>query len=169
MENYVRVKLSKGMECIVDAEDIAPISEHKWFVITDGKYPYASTNMWVSGKRHTIKLHRFLMGCTLGDGKLVDHRNGDTLDNRKINLRVTTRQGNNRNAKLRKDNKVGYKGVILRNTGQPKAYEVYYKRKGKHTFVGVFHTAREAAQAYDKAVLLEYGEFARTNESLGLL
>ena len=54
-------------------------------------------------------MHRVITKCP--KGKQVDHINGDGLDNRKANLRICTVNENNKNAKMRKDNKSGYKGV----------------------------------------------------------
>lgn len=59
-------------------------------------------------------VHRLIYGLVSGidPGPLeIDHRNGNGFDNRWSNLRLATRNGNCRNAKLRKDNKSGVKGV----------------------------------------------------------
>lgn len=56
-----------------------------------------------------IEMHRFIMGFP--KGKYVDHINGNTLDNRKRNLRVCTNAANLRNGRVRSNNKSGVKGV----------------------------------------------------------
>lgn len=56
-----------------------------------------------------IEMHRFIMGFPRG--KYVDHINGNTLDNRKSNLRVCSNAANLRNGKLRPNNTTGKTGV----------------------------------------------------------
>jgi len=91
----------------------------------------------------------------------VDHINGNTLDNRKNNLRICSRTENSRNTKLSKNNSTGYKGVT------------YYKRDGKYVakitvdrkriHIGYFTTLIEAATAYDLMARKHFGEYANIN------
>lgn len=72
--------------------------------------------------------HRLAVLLTTGgwpNGE-VDHINGDKLDNRIENLRVVDRKENNRNAKLRKDNKSGVRGVFFHKTS--KKWQVYINK-----------------------------------------
>ena len=57
------------------------------------------------------QLHRFILNLTKENTEIVDHINGDPLDNRKNNLRLCTNQENIRNCKIPKNNKSGHKGV----------------------------------------------------------
>ncbi len=59
--------------------------------------------------------HKQLSHFVLNTNKIVDHINGDTLDNRRCNLRTCSNKENVRNSKLRKSNKTGYKGVQFIN------------------------------------------------------
>lgn len=77
-------------------------------------------------------------------GLLVDHINGDEGDNRIVNLRAATAEVNNRNAKLRKDNKTGYPGVFLNANGR---YEARVKDNKKDIWLGSFDTFGEAKAA----------------------
>lgn len=119
-------------------------------------------------KTRTLLLHRLVMGVT--DPKvLIDHidRN-NTLDNRKTNLRLADRKTNAMNRKVRKTSGTGFKGVekvIQKNKKSPDwvSYRAYIGIEGKHKFLGYYKTPEEAAQAYDKAALEFFGEFALTN------
>jgi hypothetical protein len=104
------------------------------------------------GRLETV--HRLLMGLKPGDKRQVDHINSNRLDNRRCNLRVCTCRENRRNARKRKDNTSGYKGVIrLARDGTYRAVLA----------VGGFATAEEAARVYDTMAEVVYGEYALLN------
>lgn len=69
-------------------------------------------------------LHRLLCNCEKGDGKFVDHINGDALDNRMANLRVVTDSVNKRNLHSKSENNTGVIGVQYRENGSYKYYRV---------------------------------------------
>jgi hypothetical protein len=140
-----------GSEFVIDSEDLPKVEKHQWHM--------AQGYIVASNKSGNIKLHRLILG--LEDEGDVDHINGNTLDNRKCNLRVCTHQQNMWNMKKPKTNTTGYKGVCLR-----KRYGFYtagMRINGRNTHLGVFSSAIDAAIAYDKAALAHRGEFARTN------
>lgn len=100
-------------------------------------------------------------------GAMVDHENRDTLDNQRLNLRICTNRQNQANARVRSDNTSGYKGVCWnKGTGKWKAQMT--NGNGKRLCIDYFPTAIEAARAYDAEALRLHGEFALTNEKLGL-
>jgi hypothetical protein len=103
-----------------------------------------------------IYLHTFLTGWPL-----VDHANGNGLDNRRSNLRLATGTQNNANRRLASNSTSGFKGVNLyKRTGRWRAH-IAIHRQQKH--LGYFRTAEEAARAYDIAALALFGEFALIN------
>jgi hypothetical protein len=61
------------------------------------RWGYLYRRAWVGGRRRDIYLHREILGLLPGDGVVVDHVNGDTLDNRRENLRETDHRGNAQN------------------------------------------------------------------------
>lgn len=79
----------------------------------------------------------------------LDHINGDTQDNRLVNLRSTTAKQNVENQKLHKNNKTGYRGVCYHE--QSNKYRAYIKHNRKQIYIGSFDTAEEASAAYKKA------------------
>lgn len=158
-QNTKLIPLSQGKFAIVDIGEFAELNKRKWCI---NNYGYA-----VAGSG-TILMHRIIMKAARGFS--VDHINHNTLDNRRINLRIANQQQNAANQMLRPSNKSGYKGVSFFRQGQRKkrwiaVIHFNYKRKP----IGYFNTALEAALAYDKKAEELFGEFAATNKSLGLL
>lgn len=92
-------------------------------------------------------------------GMEVDHKNFNRLDNRLFNLRIATRAQNQANARLRPDNKSGFRGVHFRNREQK--WGARTGNDGK--WLGTFETAIDAARAYNRAAKKKYGKFAKLN------
>jgi hypothetical protein len=157
----LRIPLTRGLFALVDESDYELLCIHRW----------AASGSFRSGiyaVRHerssAIIMHREIMGASAVD--VVDHRNGDKLDNRRSNLRVCTQAENVRNRR-RVVAASGFKGVYRSTSG--KSWEAGIKVNRKHLHLGTFPTPEEAAGAYDLAALAHFGEFAATNRCLGLL
>ena len=119
-----------------------------------------------NGKRKTLRLHRFIMKEELENapkGMVVDHINGDGLDNRRENLRVCAQAENARNRNVPPKGKVPYYGVGITPKSKTKRYWVSICADKKHVHVGCYYTAEEAAVAYDKKAKELHGEFATLN------
>lgn len=82
------IPLTDGLAALVDDEDYERLARYKWSVAWGSWYPYAQAR--VDGKR--VLMHRLLTNAPAGYE--VDHVNGHSLDNRRGNLRVVTRQEN---------------------------------------------------------------------------
>lgn len=94
-----------------------------------------------------IEMHRWIMQPK--NGEYVDHISGDTLDNRRSNLRICTNAANLRNARIRTDNKSGYKGVhLVKRTGK---YVAYIKVNYKRIHLGSFDKMQDAIKIRAKA------------------
>ena len=112
-----------------------------------------------------LYMHHLIAG-TPPKGMTIDHINGNSLDNRKENLRVATQQQQRMNSAKRVDGASRYKGVIIRNvTGRCKKTRIcaQIKALGRSIYLGDFETEEEAAEAYNKAAVQYFGEFARVN------
>lgn len=88
------------------------------------------------------------MGLTHGDGKHVDHINGDKLDNRRRNLRIVTHKQNMFNRRFKRVAKSGYRGVAQTPRGRWKACI-----GRKLAYIGTYDTKEEAALAYNTRAL----------------
>jgi len=143
-----KIKLTRNKIVIVDNEDFQRVSQYRWSLLND---KYATT--WLKGL-----MHRFILGVS--EGIIIDHINGNGLDNRKSNLRICSHVDNCRNRKMSKRNKSGYRGV--HKSGNSWISQIGID--GKRVYLGSFATVEEAANAYDNAAKENYGEFARLNE-----
>ena len=151
------IQLSKGRgQTIVSDGDYERVARHRWHVGTVHGY-VCSKIKDVNGKWRTVYLHRWLLD--VADGMVVDHINGDKLDNRRENLRAVTKTDNNRNRASYSNSHSQYKGIRLVR-GKWIAGITY---DGRTRYLGTFYTEIEAARAYDAAALAAYGEFARLN------
>src|SRR3990167_7773939 len=97
------IALSQGKVMLVDEEDFEILSKYKWTWFKSRYTEYAMTDL---GKRNRVLAHRFLMGSP--KQMLIDHIDGNGLNNCKVNLRICSIVQNNRKARKRKDNTSGF-------------------------------------------------------------
>lgn len=156
------IALSRGLFAKVDDGDFEVLSKWKWHSVwnhTNNVFYAGRNERGVDGKQHTIRMHRFLMGAE--SGVQVDHRNRDTLDNQRGNLRLATNEQNQHNRGMHRTNTSGYTGVGFRKDYSRRPWTAQIRVKTKTVHLGCFKTAEEAASAYRTAELEYRGEFAR--------
>lgn len=155
------VPLTIGKVAMIDAIDIPKVEGFNWSTLRATK----SKDIFYATRRNGIKrvpvliMHRVIADAP--KGMLVDHKNGDSLDNRASNLRLCTHRENMWNSRRPKTNTTGYTGISRTSSGRWKAQ---IGHKGVFLFLGArFPTAEAAALAYDAKAKELRGEFARLN------
>lgn len=153
------IPLTQGKEALVDDEDFEKLSRFKWFAWEQCGVFYALRNSRIkeTRKRTIVRMHREVLGSPIT--QKIDHKDGDGLNNQRSNLRVSTRVGNNQNARKRTDNTVGLKGVYFHK--QCKKFGAQIQSEGKRRHLGLFKTPEEAHAAYCAAASELHGDFAR--------
>jgi hypothetical protein len=162
MQRYKKIKLTQGKWALVDVEDYPLISGLKWYFDknTKDKTGYAFRNApTINGKRgKRIRMHTFLMGAN------VDHKNGNGLDNRRSNLRISTKyqQAFNKGVHSHKKS-LGCKGVsiVKDKKGVPKYWIDRITFEKTRIYLGTFKTHVAASRAYIKKAKELHGEFAK--------
>lgn len=151
----IEVPLTQGQIATVDASDADAVNQFKWSAVRRPGTYYARRT--VNGKHEY--LHQFLMKPS--EGLVVDHIDGDGLNNSRANLRVCSQAENMRNSRLRAHNKSGYRGVcwdVSRNR-----WRAYINSERRSHYLGMFSCPIEAAIARDVAALELHGEYAALN------
>jgi hypothetical protein len=157
---YRKIYLDEGKWIILDLEDYYRFAGFKWCIGGhDGKFYAIRGQMINPADSKIVQLHRLIMDAP--KGLLVDHRNGDSLDNRRDNLRLATGWQNQCNKRKEKNASSRFKGVAFRK-GRKKCVACI-KVGGKQLWLGSFDSEIEAAKAYDAAARKHRGEFARLN------
>ena len=133
-----KIKLTKSEYAIVDDEDFEKVSRIKWH-FTHG---YARTDR---GNKK-VYMHRLVMKFPSG---MIDHINQDKLDNRKCNLRISSKRENAINSKIRIDSSTGIRGVAWQS--QISRWRAYIQENGRQSHLGVFKNIRDAIKARKQA------------------
>jgi len=154
------IPLTQGHSALVDDADWPAASRYKWHLRRGNRgILYASRNVTVreAGRKGGAQmLHQLILGT-----KLVDHRDGDGLNNVRSNLRRTTKCFNAANSRKRVDALTSrFKGVSFdRERGSWKMQV----KCGQKRIIKRFASELDAANAYDRAAVELFGEHARVN------
>ncbi len=169
-------------EVLIDDEDYPKTKNHTWHIIKahNGRFyvnthvPHPNGGVYTSGrdkgrrKRTLLQLHRFILNAP--KGKMVDHINGNPLDNQKANLRLVTHRQNSMNqtkTRTHKGKKTSsrYRGVGFQKnpSGNGGRWIARIGVNGRTLQIGSFKTEEEAAKAWDNEAKKLFGEFARLN------
>lgn len=144
------ISLTKGKIALVDDGDFEELNKHKWCF--DGQYAQRRENT------KAIRMHRVII--EIPAGMVIDHIDGNKLNNQRSNLRICTNAENTMN----RQSGFGasqYKGVALHKpTGK---FRAYIRGHGRQIHLGLFEREEDAARAYDEAAKKHFGEFAKVN------
>ena len=158
---FRRIYLGEGLYTVVDPEDYYRYGHMKWCLGAHRTKAYAICGVkQKDGSIRTAGLHRIIKKP--GKGRVADHWNNNSLDNRKSNLRSATRAQNCCNrpkSRFKKTSK--YVGVSYEK-GQNR-WAVKLRYKGKRYWGGGYKTEIEAAKAHDKIAKKYQGEYAKLN------
>jgi len=140
------ISLTQGKVAIVDATDYARLSRHRWFAEQDRNTWYARRTLRHGKCRQSIYMHREIMQTP--KGMETDHLNGNGLDNRRCNLRVTSTAGNQLNVRRKAPKKNGLPMGVYEVTGHPGSYAAHIGLGGQNRHLGTFRDPEEAHQVY---------------------
>jgi hypothetical protein len=157
----IEIKRKNGevFQCFIDDEDFEKVKRYKWHIKKIGNIIYAHT--WIIPKKG-ILMHKLILSSS---NKMVDHTDGNGLNNQKFNLRYCNKSQNAANTnKTRGSSK--YKGVTIAKS-HGITYNSWYANiwnNNKRYFIGQFKSETEAALAYNKKAVEFFGEFANLNK-----
>lgn len=157
-----QIPLTQGKFALVDDEDFERVSKFKWHASKGSKTFYARRNSLKSDnieKRITIRLHCFILGFPVNTD--IDHIDRNGLNCCRSNLRRATPSQNRANRGLDSTNTTGYKGISF--IKRRNRWRMRITVDGKKIEKDGFHTAEQAARAYDSFSKKHFGEFAVTN------
>jgi hypothetical protein len=157
MTSYLHLSNTAGTCALVDDDLLEELVSRKWHLLSNG---YCG----VSNKGKVLYLHREVIRLKNGsiEEQLLDHANGNPLDNRASNLRYASKSQNMCNRGKTKANTSGYKGVVYHS--QSCKWRAYIKKQYKQYYLGIYATPKEAAVAYNVAAARLHGEFAVLNQ-----
>lgn len=145
-------------EMLCDVECMNELLKYYWNENSEG---YARS----SNGNKKVYAHRIVLN--VGDynsNNPVDHINGNTLDNRKQNLRLVTVRQNVLNTSIRKDNTSGVTGVCWDKRKQKWSSRIY--DNGKQIYLGYFNSFEDAVKARKEAEQIYYGEYCRNSSKM---
>lgn len=135
----------KGV-AIIDDEDAPLVAGRRWYLHSRG---------YACGSRGTPLLHRHLFGCVPRDGVVVDHKNGDKLDNRRSNLRISNYSHNAANRQsVDTRNECGVPGATPRG----RKWAIYIFHDGKRHYLGTRTNLLDAARRRAEGEVIYFGE-----------
>lgn len=140
---------------VISQRDVSLVERFDWELFeTDGKsyakrYDRASTI-------HNIYMHRVLLDVVHDESAIVDHFDGDGLNNCRGNISVISRSQSNAKA-IRPRPSSGFRGVYQHR----RVWRVMIGHDMK--WIGQYPSRIEAAFAYDEAARKKWGKYARLN------
>lgn len=159
------IPLTRGRVTVIDAQD-ADLGAVLWYAHPSGCGNFYAARQVPNGNgQRFVCLHRVILARALGrslrPGEEVDHADGDTLNNRRANLRPASHAQNAHNRRVPVTNSSGYKGVHSHRLSNK--WRARIMHNGQPHFLGLFDSPTAAARAYDAAARALFGEYARVN------
>lgn len=156
------IQIASGHTVIVDDSDVVLAIGGKWKYYVKCRNSYVARSPLTGKYKREQYLHRLIAGAS--PGQIVDHINGDTLDNRRCNLRIVDALKSARNrAKQSKPATSKFKGVYFDCRHKSRPWRASIRTDAGRRHLGQFATEHEAAAAYDAASKEFHGDFGRSN------
>ena len=153
------IPLIRNQHAIIDDADYLIISSFKWVLLENLQNPHWAKYAKTKINNKTVFMHRMIIQPEAG--LIVDHINGNGLDNRRSNLRIVTSSQNSQN-RITNYGTSKYKGVSWYKSS--KTWTAQIRKKGRQLkHLGYFKNEITAAKIYDEAALEYFGEFAQLN------
>lgn len=111
------------------------------------------------GAKFVLMLHRCVLDAPRNS--ICDHINNNGMDNRRCNLRIVTTQQNSWNSRKLRLGSSRFKGVC--RDAKSGKYRAHIRVNGKKKHLGSFTSEVDAAEAYNRAAVSSFGEFAKIN------
>lgn len=165
-DGAIVVQLTRGYTATIDACDI-DLTDLNWVAGVQKKfgivYAIRTFRSEDNSRRAHEQMHRIILQRALGRplllSELVDHKDTNTLNNRRSNLRIATVSQNTQNQRKRSNCTSPYKGVTWNKSCQK--WQAAIKYHGKSIYLGVFDDPLEAHKRYCEKATELFGEFAR--------
>lgn len=129
----------KWYETYIDKEDYNKVAQRHWRASHKKNKVYV-----VSGsiaKNNTVYLHNYILNYVSVVGLEIDHLDGNSLNNRKVNLKIVSRLENIQNTQVRIDNKIGIRGICQTSC---KTYKVDFSYNKIRYYFPAWKTLEEA-------------------------
>lgn len=156
------IKLSQGKVALVDDADYDWLNQWKWHACkTSNNKSWTARRKSVGkgGRQINVHMHREILSV-VQNGVEVDHKDGDTLNNQRHNLRACSRTENIFNTHSRGGTSK-HKGVCYNKSNGKWAAQIAAKKHRIH--IGYFDKEEDAAMAYNTLAKKHHGEFAKLN------
>lgn len=155
------IPFTQGQVALVDDGDFENLNKFKWcahkkpgfIAVRNCRCPFEKPPR----RQYMIYMSHQIMSCPRD--KEVDHKDHNTLNNQRFNLRICTHVQNQGNRSKNKNNTSGYKGVYK----DCKKWAVRIAFNKRRIYLGPFDSKIEAARAYDRTAKKCFGEFAYLN------
>lgn len=161
-----QIKLTQGKFALVDDSDFDWLSKWNWCANKTHKQwraqRSASADEMRAGMPSKILMHRFILGYPASE---VDHRDRNSLNNQRENLRLANHGQQMANSRTRPTGRL--RGVRPHHNPICKLFTARIRKDGKEFHLGCFSTENEAGLAYDTAARKLHGEFAVLNYPAG--
>lgn len=147
------IVLSKGQICVVDDDDYNRLMQFNWRPFITKHNIYASASMKVDGKHKSVFMHRFILNLT-DKNIIIDHKDGNGLNNQKSNLRKCNFSENNINTTSHKGSSSKYVGVsYCEHPYRKKKWSADMQINGNTIRLGRYKTEEEAAIVRDQYII----------------